>query len=259
MPIIKAICIALSTYSILPAPRFAWTEDAMRYSLSMLPLVGLLVGACLWAWHWLCLTLGVGQILFAAVATAIPIIITGGIHMDGFCDTVDALASHQSRERKLSIMKDSHAGAFAAIYGALYLLVCFALYTELFATAALAIASIGFTLSRALVALSALATPNARGEGLLAKFTDHTARRVSLSIMFLFLLVAAVGMLALRWTAGGLCLLLCGAWFVGYRALALHQFGGITGDTTGFFLQTTELVILFGAVAAIYLERLAWL
>jgi adenosylcobinamide-GDP ribazoletransferase len=42
-----------------------------------------------------------------------PIIITGGIHMDGFLDTQDALSSYQPRERRLEILKDSHAGAFA--------------------------------------------------------------------------------------------------------------------------------------------------
>ena len=35
--------------------------------------------------------------------------------MDGFCDTCDALASHQDRARKLEILKDSRVGAFAVL------------------------------------------------------------------------------------------------------------------------------------------------
>ena len=61
-----------------------------------------------------------------------PIIITGGIHMDGFLDTQDALGSYQPRERRLEILKDSHAGAFAIISCAVYLMMYVAclLYTS---------------------------------------------------------------------------------------------------------------------------------
>jgi adenosylcobinamide-GDP ribazoletransferase len=37
--------------------------------------------------------LGFGRILFAAGFTLLPVIVTGGIHLDGFCDTTDALAA----------------------------------------------------------------------------------------------------------------------------------------------------------------------
>ena len=40
--------------------------------------------------------------------------------MDGFADTVDALSSCQTRERKLEILKDPHTGAFAVIGCCLY-------------------------------------------------------------------------------------------------------------------------------------------
>ena len=50
--------------------------------------------------------------------------------MDGLCDTADALASHQTREKKLEILKDSHTGAFAVIGCCAYLLLTFALWTQ---------------------------------------------------------------------------------------------------------------------------------
>ena len=74
--------------------------------------------------------MGGSGVLFAAAAACLPLLITGGIHMDGFMDTVDALASHQSRERKLEILKDSACGAFAVLYCGVYLLLSFALYYE---------------------------------------------------------------------------------------------------------------------------------
>ncbi|NTU88543.1 MAG: adenosylcobinamide-GDP ribazoletransferase, partial [Actinobacteria bacterium] len=84
---LKAICIAFSTYSIVPVPRFEWKEDAMRYSLGAFPLVGVLLGCALFLWFLVCIVLHCGNVLFATVATAIPFLVTGGIHMDGFCDT----------------------------------------------------------------------------------------------------------------------------------------------------------------------------
>ena len=49
------------------------------------------------------------------MAVLIPVLVTGGIHLDGLLDTADALSSWQTRERRLEILKDSHAGAFAII------------------------------------------------------------------------------------------------------------------------------------------------
>ena len=40
---------------------------------------------------------------------------TRGFHLDGLCDTVDALFSSRSRERMLEIMKDSHIGTFGVV------------------------------------------------------------------------------------------------------------------------------------------------
>jgi adenosylcobinamide-GDP ribazoletransferase len=254
--LIKAVGIAVSTYSVLPVPRFEWTGKSMRYSLCALPLVGLPVGALLLLWKLLCAYAGIGPALFAAVAAAIPVLITGGIHLDGFCDTVDALSSHRDKERKLEILKDSHVGAFAVIYAGVYLLLCYGLYAELSSTGALYAVCAGFTLSRALAVLTALTLPNARKGGMLAAFTDHLARRTAFFLTGFFLLAASGGMVALRAYAGGCGVLLAGLWFFWYRRLALRQFGGVTGDTTGFFLQIAELAVLLGAVLGTHAERM---
>lgn len=269
---IKALCIAISTYSILPVPRFQWTEDTMRFSLCALPVVGIIIGIVLWLWYQLCMALGLSSILFAAVATAIPLIITGGIHMDGYCDTADALASHRKRKRKLKILKDPHVGAFAIVYSIIYGLVCFGLYHELFihaafadaafadaafgdatfAGAAFAVVCIGFVLSRSFGVLSAILFKNARKDGMLVAFTENISKLKALMITAFFMVVASVAMLFVAPYAGLCCVMLCIAWFFAYRALAMRQFGGVTGDTTGFYLQITELIILIAVLLGTY-------
>ena len=59
---------------------------------------------------------------------------TGGIHLDGFMDTKDALNSYGSREEKLRILKDSRVGAFAVIRLALYLLIFLAAAAQIAAS-----------------------------------------------------------------------------------------------------------------------------
>ena len=165
MSFFKSMWIAISTYSILPSPHTEWNKVNMRYSVCFLPVVGAFLGGALLLWHWVCRAFSTDGILFAAVAAVLPLLLTGGIHMDGFMDTIDALASHQSREKKLAIMKDSHCGAFSVMYCCLYLLLAFGLYHALYQTALIPMTCLGFFLSRAFTAFAAFTFPNARVRG----------------------------------------------------------------------------------------------
>mgnify|MGYP000107976858 CR=1 FL=1 len=46
----------------------------------------------------------------AAAFCLVPVAVTGGIHLDGYADTSDALSSYGDREKKLEILKDSTVG-----------------------------------------------------------------------------------------------------------------------------------------------------
>ena len=90
--------------------------------------------ACLarWArWAVLCEKFAVGNVCYALIGAAIPLMISGGFHVDGYMDTMDAFHSYQSREKKLEILKDSHIGAFAAIMLALYYMIDIAAISEI--------------------------------------------------------------------------------------------------------------------------------
>ena len=79
----------------------------MRYTMCFFPLIGVLIGAAVAGFVFLSEKLGAGEIFTALVGTALPLVITGGIHMDGFLDTTDARRSFLPRERKLEILKDA--------------------------------------------------------------------------------------------------------------------------------------------------------
>ncbi|MEG1774357.1 MAG: adenosylcobinamide-GDP ribazoletransferase, partial [Oscillospiraceae bacterium] len=110
MKLLHGLCAAFAMYSALPTPQIAWGGDSLRWALACFPLVGAVLGGLFWGWGWLASWLGLGAPLTAAVWLCLIVGVSGGIHLDGFCDTVDALASHQPAARKLEILKDSHVG-----------------------------------------------------------------------------------------------------------------------------------------------------
>jgi adenosylcobinamide-GDP ribazoletransferase len=240
---LRAIVMAFSMYSRLPMPRVEWTEESRAWALCAFPLVGAAVGAALFLWHLLCLWLHVGIILKGIGFTLIPIAITGGIHMDGFCDTCDALASHQSREKKLEILSDPHVGAFAVLGCLMYLLLTVGLWCQLEMNSRNVVTAVCLVpiFSRILSAYAAITQPNARGTGLLADFTQGEAkprrRLLALCGVVVFLALAGTG-IGLSCCLGALLMY---GW---YLRLAKREFGGLTGDLAGWFLQLCELSTL---------------
>lgn len=247
MRLLDGLWIALRTYSVLPVPETDWQGAHMKTALCFLPVAGLVPAGGLLLLALGCSAAGAPAALFAAAAAVLPLLLTGGIHMDGFMDTADALASRQPRERKLEIMKDAHPGAFAVMWCAAYLLMSFGLYWALYASAALYAAAAGFVLSRALCALCAFTLPPARPGGMLGAFTAEGGGSLAKAVMGLLSLGWAAGMaVLLRWP--GLCAVLAaGAAFLCYRRMAMDQFGGVTGDTSGYFIQICEIAALLGA------------
>ena len=106
MRILKSFIIAFSMYSQIPMPQFEWKEEDMKYMLCFFPLVGAVIGLCLYGWEKLCMGMEINGVCRTLVGTAIPLLLTGGIHVDGYMDTMDAFHSYQSRERKIEILKD---------------------------------------------------------------------------------------------------------------------------------------------------------
>ena len=241
---LKPFWIALSTYSAIPVPQCEWDEKSLSRSFCFLPAVGLLIGAAQGAWLWLCWFAGFNLLLRRAVAVAIPLLLSGGIHMDGFCDTMDALGSRQPPQRCLEIMKDSRSGAFAIIYCGVYLVLDLGLVSE---TAGLpGVFCLVFTLSRAVSALSVVSRKNARGGGMLARFQEPAQTLLVRRCAWGWIAACAVAMDFCDLYAGtGALLGGVAAWFA-YHAMAQKRFGGITGDTSGFFVQTLELAMLAG-------------
>ena len=168
MRLMRAIAIAFSTYSRIPMPRVDWSEEKTS------AIACVFSRSSGWRWDWFC-GYGCGCAICGALGVCarrdrrgLPLV-SGGIHMDGFMDTLDAMASWQPREKRLEILKDVHTGAFAVMGCGAYLLAMAGILSEARAGQGLAIAAC-FVLSRALSALALVWFPKARKGGMLAGF-----------------------------------------------------------------------------------------
>ncbi|MEG2361433.1 MAG: adenosylcobinamide-GDP ribazoletransferase [Christensenella sp.] len=243
--IFGGLVTAFSMYSALPMPHTEWDSHTMKYAMCFFPLIGVLVGAVVWLWAHLCGAFAWNNMLFAVGICVLPIVISGGIHIDGLIDTGDALGSHQTMERKLEILKDSHVGAFGVILCVCFLLLTFGFGTQLAANPSLImLLCLGYVLSRGFSAFAVVSLKLARNTGLAHAFADGAAKKTVRIISILWILAAIAGMILINPIAGIAASVLSFIWFVIFKGVCYRKFGGLTGDLAGFLLCFTELIVL---------------
>ena len=190
----------------------------------------------------------------ACLLIALPVIVTGGIHLDGLIDTADARSSYSDRGKKLEILKDPHDGAFGIIRLALYLLLAFAALEILLCgnmtRRVLITALLIPVLSRICSGLTAELLPKARHSGMLSEMVGRKTERGKVIILSVQFIVCASVLLAADLISGGILLAAEGILILYYRHMALTEFGGVTGDLAGWYLCMAELAGVWALAAA---------
>lgn len=246
--------IAFSMYSKLPMPKSDWNGDNIAYAMICFPWIGGLIGIITYGifrlgeWCEVQQT-GISDITFTVLMVIVPVLVTGGIHMDGFMDTQDALSSYQTKERRLEILKDPHAGAFAILSCAVYFLCYIGIYASLTERSVKA-AAVGFILSRTLSGLSVVTFPQAKKDGLAATFAENAAKKTVKIVLGSYLIVLCGVLIVTSKGVGIAAAAAAGAVFFYYYRMSLKDFGGITGDLAGYFLQMCEIWVAAAAVGA---------
>lgn len=239
----ESMLIAFSMYSKIPMPKVEWNDKNMKYAMCFFPVIGVVVGVCVQIIGRLLIKSTFGSLFFSVIMTLLPIMITGGIHLDGFLDTIDALSSWGDKEKKLQILKDSNSGAFAIIGMGCYLLCNIALWSEA-SVEMLPLISCGYVLSRALSGYSVVTFQTAKNSGLAKTFQDTAQKNRVKMTMYCWIMISTGCMLAYNFKSA-ISLFVAGAlFFQYYKRLCKKQFGGITGDLAGYFLQVFELLML---------------
>ena len=248
MYLLRSLAIAISMYSKIPVPMVDWNEKNMKYAMCFFPVVGAAAGGLQLLIGYLLLKYtSCGNLFFAITMALIPVIVSGGIHLDGFADTVDALSSYGDREKKLEILKDPNTGAFAVIGLCVYFLADTALWSEV-TVELLPVIACTYMFSRSLSGISVVSFRAAKNSGLLRTFQDGAQKKRVRVVLIVWACVCGGIMLYLSWKTAVLVILAALFVFLYYYRMSRKQFGGTTGDLAGYFLQVCELAMLAGAV-----------
>ncbi|WHY79675.1 adenosylcobinamide-GDP ribazoletransferase [Neobacillus sp. WH10] len=245
----KGFLINLQFFTALPIPlELPMDKEHLRKAVQAFPLLGLFQGiiySCLfYVFHEFT---PFSHLAVAFMLWLATILVTGGIHLDGWMDASDAYFSYQDPEKRLEIMKDPRTGAFGVL-SIIVLLGCKFLFIyestlNVEQATYFFIAAIPF-LSKSVMGVLLLTIKSAKNNGLGSLFQSAAKPRVLwiypvylMSFLFLVLLISKdyflVGLLILTAVC---CLFLC-------RRKAVKWFGGITGDVLGASVEGTELIL----------------
>lgn len=245
----NSFLMAFSTYSISPKTQMERNKDNTSFILVFIPLIGAIIGFVISGWAIAYPYLCDYAVLPAVVGAVIPSILSGGSHLDGFFRTVDALCSHQTRERKLQILEDSHGGYFAIIVCVCYFMLAIGIWSEMPVDGWFVLAY-GFMISRALYGFSILTSKHAKESKCSVYLPEGIIKYGQILIMLAYVAVSAISMLHLNREVALACLIGAVVSYVYYLIVSYKEFGGVTEDSAGFFVQICEVVIPLAALIA---------
>lgn len=256
----RLILVAVQFLTRIPVPSFKhydpqWLHQSSRH----FPAVGLLVGLLCAGVFWL------GSLLFtplvaAVLSTAFGIKLTGAFHEDGLADSCDGLGGGLTRERTLTIMKDSRLGT----YGVLGLVSALLLKISLLASMPISMAVIalilGHTASR-LLCISLLSLlpyggeiEHAKAKPMAQQLTPIQGLYSSGWLIVAIILVALIFPNTLQqiglaqWLLAMILALIATDYM---RRLLRRRLDGYTGDGLGATQQLSEIAIYIGLAASI--------
>ncbi len=220
------------------------TREDLAASMRYFPLVGAVQGTILVISSYLLSGLLPGNVV-AGMAILILALTNGGLHLDGFADTIDGLAGGRTKEERLRIMRDSSTGAIGVAFVVLLILLKY-----------LALAGMPMEAKRpalfmfpvmgrwAMVPMARWSRYARDSEGLGAAFAGNTtATFITATALGAALLALAMGLLSL------LLMLLLGAAVYVLSAFFRKKLGGVTGDVFGFQSEVAEVLFLIFVLA----------
>ncbi|HLL64602.1 MAG TPA: adenosylcobinamide-GDP ribazoletransferase [Micromonosporaceae bacterium] len=115
--------LALTTFTVAPLRPGPVDRTTAAIAMPLAPALGAALGAVLAGAGLGLRGLGAPALLAAAVAVALGVLLTRGLHLDGLADTADGLGSYTDAGTALAIMRKPDVGAFGVAAVVLTLLI----------------------------------------------------------------------------------------------------------------------------------------
>ncbi len=252
---LRLLQVAIQYFTRLPVPAIddfdsAWLTASARF----FPWVGLIIGG-LTALIYFALGQVIDQSLAALLALLASVAMTGAFHEDGLADTFDALGGVVSRERALTIMRDSRIGT----YGSLALIATITIRWQALASLPLLIGACMLPIVHSAARLAAASVmmslnyvrdddPGAKAKPVAQHLSMQNfligaiALSVAIVPLVIWLRVWLVP-LSLALLAVVITRYVCVGWFS-------RRLGGYTGDSLGACEQLAEIAFLLGLLIA---------
>ncbi|HHT62426.1 MAG: adenosylcobinamide-GDP ribazoletransferase [Bacillota bacterium] len=237
---IKEILIVFTFLTRIPFKiSFTYGAEDMGRTSRYFPLVGLVIGffvaLIVYLFNFIDPQLG------AVLGILTGIVLTGGLHLDGFMDTADGIFSARTREEMLEIMKDSRVGAHGVTACVILLLLKFVLY-------GLAVKNfnifwvfiMAFMFSRWAMAYAILFYPGARNKGLGHIFITYK-RKSDFPIASVLTVLPII--IFQNWVTLIPLILSFGVVFLYLRSIQ-KLLGGLTGDIYGSLAEISEVIFI---------------
>ena len=244
---IEIFFTALMFYTRIPCPKWVTHDpEYLNKATRFFPFIGWIVGG-------VCALVYMGTEFFVGTSIAVllsmiaGILTTGAFHEDGFADVCDAFGGGWTKEKILTIMKDSRVGAYGVIGMILILLMKYTLLSSIPFVLMWMVLLAAHSFSR-LCAVLIVATSKYVREN-----DDAKAKPLAKSITVYEIIPAAVfGLVPLLFFQRidilyALILPLLGTFFL--RRYFHKWIGGYTGDCLGATQQVTEILFYLSLVA----------
>ena len=223
-----------------------WSPESFGRSVKFFPIIGAIIGILL---------LGMNQLfaeylplagiympphVLAVLLIIANIILAGGLHCDGFMDTMDGIFSGRSRDRMLEIMKDSRVGANGVMAFVLLILLKWSLLSELSSFVLPSALLIMPLLGRFSMVIGITVFPYARPDGMGKAFAQHAGKyTLYIATLLTLLILVPLGKQAI------VSFVIVSIFTMLFARFVTQVLGGLTGDVYGAMSELGEIIVLF--------------
>ncbi|MEG0283898.1 MAG: adenosylcobinamide-GDP ribazoletransferase [Erysipelotrichales bacterium] len=232
----------LSTFSKIPTPYIEYNKANTKYTFLCLPLVGVVLGLIYYG-SYLALDYFIDEsMVIAIILIIVNIEVTGGIHLDGLLDSLDAFKSYRDYDDKKRIIKDSRIGAFALIHYSAILLIYFVAYYYMAELGLGMLLLVTPILSRSFVLLLICNNKREKNDMLDDLVSDEIVKK-HVIIVFSFVAIATV-ISYFFWNIDSFGVLMLGTmgYLMYFNKMYKRHFKEMNGDLCGYCITSIEYI-----------------